>query len=479
MRLWDRELRTLRSLAAAAFALGVKSYVVAVTGLSGKAITSADAAAALEEVTTTATRSLTKLGYKAGAVRILPVDAASGANIAAKADVPGAPPQLACYKGPSLAQILSQVQTPARATDKPLRIPIAAAFGDSSCHLVGRVATGQLEASFGGVRAHVTPVAENDGETGLTVTAASVRVAGEDAARVAAGEMAGIRCIGLERSSIRAGCVLGLAGPNQPRCVVEFTAQIVLIKRFIDVRVGWSPTLHIHTAAVPVRVVELVESSDRRTGLKLEDNPSRIRDGEAGTVRFRVMRGCPVVIEPFTETPALGRFVLATDTLRGGNMISGVGVVKEVVYKGSPHTQHYKAARGARHQNRARGTGDGDGKGSGAGAGPEEPAEVPSTAPAPAPVSAPPAPPVMMPSVREVFALCRTSAELQEVFAELLSGLKNNNRVFRELDALRRADAIALGQETRERVGTAVWADVAPLFGDVLQLLATRERTEE
>uniref|UniRef100_A0A4W6DNT2 GTP-eEF1A C-terminal domain-containing protein n=1 Tax=Lates calcarifer TaxID=8187 RepID=A0A4W6DNT2_LATCA len=71
---------------------------------------------------------------------------------------------------------------------------------------------------------------------------------------------------------------------------------------------------------------ELIEKIDRRSGKKLEDNPKMVKSGDAAIVKLLPQK--PMVVEPFSEYPPLGRFAV-----RDMKQTVAVGVIKCVDIK--------------------------------------------------------------------------------------------------------------------------------------------------
>lgn len=71
-----------------------------------------------------------------------------------------------------------------------------------------------------------------------------------------------------------------------------------------EVRSGYQPVLDCHTAHIACKFAKIEQKMDRRTGKKLEDEPKCIKSGDAAIVVLIPSK--PMVVEPFTEFPALG-----------------------------------------------------------------------------------------------------------------------------------------------------------------------------
>merc|ERR1712187_265946 len=68
---------------------------------------------------------------------------------------------------------------------------------------------------------------------------------------------------------------------------------------------------------------ELLEKIDRRSGKKLEDNPSKIKSGDACIVKMIPTK--PMCVEAFAQYAPLGRFAV-----RDMRQTVAVGVIKSV-----------------------------------------------------------------------------------------------------------------------------------------------------
>lgn len=55
----------------------------------------------------------------------------------------------------------------------------------------------------------------------------------------------------------------------------------------LKVKVGYSPTMHIHTAHVTCRFDSLISKIDKRTGKVIETEPAVLKAGDAAMVRLK------------------------------------------------------------------------------------------------------------------------------------------------------------------------------------------------
>lgn len=105
------------------------------------------------------------------------------------------------------------------------------------------------------------------------------------------------------------------------------------------IKKGYTPMLHCHTACVPVKFTELREKCDRKTGGRVEYNPTVLKAGDACVVDMTPSK--PICVESFFDYPSLGRFVI-----RDMNQTIGVGVIVNIPGRDPPQTDDDKWAVG-------------------------------------------------------------------------------------------------------------------------------------
>ena len=79
--------------------------------------------------------------------------------------------------------------------------------------------------------------------------------------------------------------------------------------------------MQVHTATVPTQFIELISKLDPRTGQTVEQKPQFLKKGDVAIVRMKPLK--PVVVEKYSDMPALGRFALRDmgRTVAAGQMI--------------------------------------------------------------------------------------------------------------------------------------------------------------
>jgi len=140
-----------------------------------------------------------------------------------------------------------------------------------------------------------------------------------------AGDNVGLNMRGVGKQDIARGDVIAHVD-SAPTIVEEFTAQIVVINHPTVLAVGYQPVLHVHTAQVPVKFVELVKKLDPKTGQVAQEHPDFLKNGDVAIVKLRPVK--PLVIETQQKNPYMARFAV-----RDMGQTVAAGVCIEVVEK--------------------------------------------------------------------------------------------------------------------------------------------------
>jgi len=261
-----------------------------------------------EQIKTILGKFLKSLGYDISKIPFIPVSAWTGDNLIERS------PNMPWYDGPTLVEALDMLEPPPKPVDKPLRIPIQDVYAISGVGTVpvGRVETGVLKV---GDRVVFMPPAKV-GEV-RSIETHHVRIE-----KAEPGDNIGFNVRGISKRDIRRGDVAGHLD-HPPIVAEEFTARVFIIWHPTAITVGYTPVVHIHTASVACRIVEIQAKLDPRTGKVVEQNPQFIKMGDAAIVRFKPIK--PLVVEKYSEFPPLGRFAM-----RDMGKTIGIGVVVDV-----------------------------------------------------------------------------------------------------------------------------------------------------
>lgn len=246
-----------------------------------------------EQIKAEIVKMLKILGYDPNKVPIIPVSAIKGDNVKVKSQ------NMPWYNGPTLLEAFDMLEPPQRPVEKPLRLPIQDVFSITGAGtvVVGRVETGVIRP---GDKVVVMPPAKVGDVRSLETHHMKL-----DEAKP--GDNIGVNLRGIEKEDVKRGDVLGKVD-NPPTVAEEIVARIIVLWHPTAIGPGYAPVMHVHTATVPVQITELISKLDPRTGQTIEQKPQFIKQGDVAMVKLKPLK--PVVVEKFSEFPALGRFAL-------------------------------------------------------------------------------------------------------------------------------------------------------------------------
>jgi len=287
--------------------LGVKQFIIAVNKMD---LVGYDKNR-FEEVKKELVGKLKPMGYPVDKIPFIPVSAYLGDNVTKKSD------KLSWYSGPTLLEAFDLLEVPSLPVDKPLRLPIQDVLTVTG---QGTVPVGRVES--GVLKPNDTVVIMPEG---ITTEVKSIEMHHQPLAKAVPGDNIGFVVKGVDKKALRRGSVVGSVS-NPPTVCEEFTAQMVVLQHPTAIGKNYTPVFHIHTAQVACSIIELVEKRDPRTGATLQKNPDFIKTGDVAIVRVKPTR--PIVVEKYSEFPALGRFAV-----RDSGKTVAAGVVLEVKEK--------------------------------------------------------------------------------------------------------------------------------------------------
>ena len=306
---WSKEGQT-REHALLAFTMGVKQMIVCCNKMDAKGADYSEAR--YNEIKAEVQAYLKQVGYKVDTVPFIPISGWVGDNMLEHSD------NMKWYKGPYLLEALDAVKPPKRPVLKPLRLPLQDVYKISGIGTVpvGRVETGVIKPNMNCCF----------GPLGTTTEIKSVEMHHEQVAEAIPGDNVGFNVKGLSVSDIKRGYVASDA-KNKPAQDTEFfKAQVIVMNHPGQIMNGYSPVLDCHTSHIACKFAEIENKMDKRTGKVTEEFPKAIKSGDAAIVRMIPSK--PMVVEPFSEFPPLGRFAV-----RDMKQTVAVGVIKEVEKK--------------------------------------------------------------------------------------------------------------------------------------------------
>jgi len=240
-------------------------------------------------------------------IDVIPLSAWDGENITARTE------RMSWYKGRTLLEVLDILEPRGGPKGGSFRMPILQVLQLG----VGTVVLGRIER--GEVKEGDELLVMPSGKLGVV---RSIEAYGKKIDTAEAGETVGINLRNIGKMDVARGDVLG-PEEDPPKLVEDFTAKIVLIGNVGIVRQGWSPFIHCHTCAVPVRLeaieMKLRPDSGEEVG---EAEAGYLSEGDAAIVRMRALK--PLMLEDAEHLPGMSRFALRVgkDTLGAGTCIS-------------------------------------------------------------------------------------------------------------------------------------------------------------
>jgi elongation factor 1-alpha len=309
-----------REHALLAFTLGVKQLIVGINKMDNtEPKYSKDR---YDEIVKEVSNYVKKIGYNPKSVAFVPISGWHGDNMIE----PSA--NMAWYKGweketkeggkasgKTLFEALDSINPPVRPSDKPLRLPLQDVYkiGGIGTVPVGRVETGIIKAGM------VCTFAPSN----VTTEVKSVEMHHETLAEGVPGDNVGFNVKNVSVKDIRRGNVCSDSKNDPAKESKTFDAQVIVLNHPGEIQKGYTPVLDCHTAHIACRFNEMKEKIDRRSGKKIEDNPSKIKSGDAAIVELKPSK--PMCVEAFSQYAPLGRFAV-----RDMRQTVAVGVIKKV-----------------------------------------------------------------------------------------------------------------------------------------------------
>jgi len=325
-----------REHALLAFTLGVKQLIVAVNKMDSTEPKYSEKR--FDEIQKEVSAYIKKIGYNPQSVAFVPISGFHGDNMMEPStnmpwykgwqmkDKEGE------QKGQTLREALDSIRPPKRPTDKPLRLPLQDVYkiGGIGTVPVGRVETGTIKPGM------VVKFAPSN----VTTEVKSVEMHHTSLPEGEPGDNVGFNVKNVSVKEIKRGNVCG-DSKNDPPCESgDFKAQVIVLNHPGEIKKGYAPVLDCHTAHIACKFEELLEKIDRRSAKKLEDNPEKVKSGDAAIVRMVPQK--PMCVEAFNNYAPLGRFAV-----RDMRQTVAVGVIKEVTKKESSGGKVTKAAQKA------------------------------------------------------------------------------------------------------------------------------------
>jgi len=309
-----------REHALLAYTLGVKQLIVGINKMDNTEPKYSKAR--YEEIVKEVSNYVKKIGYNPKSVAFVPISGWHGDNMIEESS------NMPWYKGWSketkeggkksgktLIQALDAIDKPKRPSDQPLRLPLQDVYkiGGIGTVPVGRVETGIIKAGM-----VVTFAPAN-----VTTEVKSVEMHHTQLDEGVPGDNVGFNVKNVSVKDIRRGNVCSDSKQDPAKEAKNFKAQVIVLNHPGEIQKGYTPVLDCHTAHIACRFDELLQKIDRRSGKVIEENPAKIKSGDASIVKMIPSK--PMCVEPFQKYAPLGRFAV-----RDMRQTVAVGVIKDV-----------------------------------------------------------------------------------------------------------------------------------------------------
>lgn len=257
------------------------------------------------------TDMLINLGYRVDRLLFVPASAYYGENITKPST------RMEWYHGRTFYQSLSWFESPDLVPSKPFRMPIdeVRAIPGIGTVVTGKVASGRIAK---GDEVFISP-------QGVVSRIRSIEEFHKRLDFAMVGDDVGIAVPGVDRGEIRRGSVLGTLS-DPPRTARRFIAKVRLLDASPEVRVGFKPTIAVHSDFFLAAVVEIISRTDPDTGEVLARPPQLEHLGAGDTAYIEFATDRPVAIEVCEDFQRLGRFVVWDR-----NRTVGIGTCVEIV----------------------------------------------------------------------------------------------------------------------------------------------------
>lgn len=141
------------------------------------------------------------------------------------------------------------------------------------------------------------------------------------------GDNVGMNIKGLDKNNLpKVGDVISLENEPLLEPVESFTAQIVVQEHPGQLKVGFSPLIHVRTAKSSCKMTKIMWKMSKKTGNEKLENPPFLEMGESAEIEFTPQQ--PLYLESFDNCPGLGRVAVMDQ-----NQLVMLGKVMSVKYK--------------------------------------------------------------------------------------------------------------------------------------------------
>jgi elongation factor 1-alpha len=275
------------------------------------------------------TKMITQAGFKPKQVAFIPYSGFKGENLVEKTD------KMPWYKGWSanlnkdtviegftLYDALEKLaRPPKRNPDAPVRIPINGIYKIKG---VGDVITGRVEQGTvnSGDILRIAP----RGQKGLKIFSIEMHHKTWDEA--GPGDNVGLNIKGLDMKTnpVKVGDIMSLEKEDILKPVKSFVAQVAIQEHPGQLKIGFSPCVHVRTAKSACKMTAINWKMGKKTGNEKQDSPPFLERGEQAEIVFEPQQ--LLYLEEFEKCAGLGRIAVMDS-----NQLVMLGKVMSVEYK--------------------------------------------------------------------------------------------------------------------------------------------------
>ncbi len=140
------------------------------------------------------------------------------------------------------------------------------------------------------------------------------------------GDNVGLNIKGLDKKNMpKVGDVIFVEKEGALKPVKSFKAQVVIQDHPGQLKIGFSPLIHVRTAKSSCRMSKIIWKMGKKTGEQKIENPDFMELGESGEVEFIPKQ--PIYLEDFSTSEGLGRIAVMDS-----NQLVMLGKVLQVEY---------------------------------------------------------------------------------------------------------------------------------------------------
>ncbi|KAL6298107.1 EF Tu GTP binding domain-containing protein, partial [Sparassis latifolia] len=262
-----------------------------------------------EEICSAMRPYLVQSGFHPTKTKFVPVGAVAGINLTDREGT-AALALSEWYKGPTLVDLLDDLDTPTRDITSPLRFPISNVYKEQGSGLAvsGRVCGGIVQV---GERLRILP-----GDESATVK--SIESYEKTVPWAIAGSNVVLYLTAVDPVHLAIGSVLCRPTDLVPLATV-FTARVMVFDIQVPITAGASVELYHHSRDVPASISKLVSVLDRASGVVVKKNPRVLTKNTSAEVQITLRTASlsgpsaktqPVPLEPFAVNKEMGRILI-------------------------------------------------------------------------------------------------------------------------------------------------------------------------